>query len=204
MGDPATADRNGRQLGYAAAAALEALPPPASQFVFSGVVASGANLGTWAYRPLDSIAQARSARLVPHMIQVPLQRKALLTAVDPPGADGGDPLAEAEKARGVPTSRPPSATTRSARCRSGSGASATRCCWPARTAYSSMQVELRRRFARLPLLVLGCTNGGVGYLPPRESYGSGLYQERQSPFAPGCLEQTIAAAERALEQIAAG
>lgn len=205
VGDPATADRNGRQLGYAAAAALEALPPPASQFVFSGVVASGANLGTWAYRPLDSIAQARSARLVPHMIQVPLQRKALLTAVDPPGADGGDPLAEAEKA------------SRRADIQAALGDDPI-CQMPLwlwrlgdalllacpNEAYSSMQVELRRRFARLPLLVLGCTNGGVGYLPPRESYGSGLYQEQQSPFAPGCLEQTIAAAERALEQIAAG
>ena len=53
VGDPAVADRNGRQLGYAAAAAIEALPPPATRFAYTGIVASGANLGTWEYRPCE-------------------------------------------------------------------------------------------------------------------------------------------------------
>jgi hypothetical protein len=51
------------------------------------------------------------------------------------------------------------------------------------------------------LFVLGCTNGTVGYLSPRATYGSGLYQEQQSPFLPGCLEQTIEAAALALEAL---
>ena len=45
------------------------------------------------------------------------------------------------------------------------------------------------------------TNGGVGYLPPRETYGSGRYQEQQSPYAPGCLEQSIEAAADALSEL---
>lgn len=53
-GDTAVADRNGRILGYAAAAAIEALPPAATKFVYTGIVASGANLGTWAYQPASS------------------------------------------------------------------------------------------------------------------------------------------------------
>ena len=57
--------------------------------------------------------------------------------------------------------------------------------------YSVFQVELRRRFAGTPLLVLGTTNRTMGYLSPRETYGTGPYQEQQSPFAPGCLEQTM-------------
>ncbi len=60
--------------------------------------------------------------------------------------------------------------------------------------YSVFQTELRRRFAGTPVFVLMTTNGGVGYLPPRETYGSGRYQEQQSPYAPGCLEQSIEAA----------
>jgi hypothetical protein len=67
--------------------------------------------------------------------------------------------------------------------------------------YAVFQVELRRRFAGTPLLVLMTTNGGVGYLPPRETYGTGRYQEQQSPFAPGCLEQTIDAAAEVLAQL---
>jgi len=67
--------------------------------------------------------------------------------------------------------------------------------------YSSFQVELRRRFAGIPVLVLMTTNGGVGYLPPRHTYGSGRYQEQQSPYAEGCLEQATEAAAAALEPL---
>ena len=63
------------------------------------------------------------------------------------------------------------------------------------------QVELRRRLAGTPLLVLGVTNRTMGYLSPEDTYGTGLYQEQQSPFAPGCLEQTIEAAAAALEEL---
>ena len=68
-------------------------------------------------------------------------------------------------------------------------------------AYSVLQVELRRRFAGTPLLVLGITNGTLGYLSPRESYGSGRYQEQQSPYRAGCLEETIEAAARGLDEL---
>ena len=67
--------------------------------------------------------------------------------------------------------------------------------------FSAYQVELRRRFPGVPVLVLTTTNGGVGYLCPRETYGSGLYQEQQSPYAPGCLEETIDAAAAALTRV---
>ena len=53
-GDTAVADRNGRILGYAAAAAIEALPPAANKFVYTGIVASGTNLGTWGYKPASA------------------------------------------------------------------------------------------------------------------------------------------------------
>src|SRR5207302_773883 len=53
VGDPAVADRNGRQLGYAVLAALESLSPPLTRFEYQGPVVSGATLGTWAHVPLD-------------------------------------------------------------------------------------------------------------------------------------------------------
>lgn len=202
VGDPAVADRNGRQLGYAAAAAIEALPPPGQQLVYRGVVASGANLATWEYRPLDPASQARCAQLTQRVAHVDLARKPTLTAVDPPGSDGGDPVAEAEKAMrrtfiqaalgDDPVYKMPIWAWRL-------GDALLIAC--PNEAYSQMQTELRARFAGRPVLVLGCTNGTVGYLPPRDRYGSGLYQEQQSPFLPGCLEQTIAAATRAMEAL---
>lgn len=202
VGDPAVADRNGRQLGFAAAAAIEALPPPATHLVYTGVVASGANLATWRYRPIDPPAQARCTRLRSNITQIPLQRRVNLDPIDPPGADGGDPVAEAEKAL----------RRTFLKAALGDDPIHQMSIWTWRLgdalivacpneAYSVMQTQLRARFPYNPVLVLGCTNGTVGYLPPRNIYGSGLYQEQQSPFAPGCLEQTIEAAILALEAL---
>src|SRR5207244_2163726 len=70
VGDPAVADRNGRQLGYAAAAAIEALPPAAARFVYTGIVASGANLGTWEYQPCEPAQLAESSRLAAQLTAV--------------------------------------------------------------------------------------------------------------------------------------
>ncbi|MCS7290612.1 MAG: hypothetical protein NZ699_15895 [Roseiflexus sp.] len=202
VGDPAIADRNGRQLAYAAAAALEALPPPASRFVYTGVVASGANLATWEYQPLDAFARRRCAILHYHRTIVPLPRKPTLEPIDPPGSDRSDAIAEAEKAL----------RRRLLQDSLGDDPVYPMTLWFWRLgdallvacpneAYSQMQIEIRSRFCRQPVLVLGCTNGALGYLPPRHVYGSGLYQEQQSPFLPGCLEQTIAAAISELERL---
>lgn len=202
VGDPAVADRNGRQLAYAAAAAIEALPPPASRFVYTGVVASGANLATWEYRPLDPADRARCATLRQQCAIVPLQRKPMLEPIDPPGANRGDPIAEAEKA----------SRRKWLQAALGDESVYPMTLWFWRLgdallvacpneAYAQMQIELRARFHHQPVLVLGCTNGTLGYLPPRDAYGSGLYQEQQSPFLPGCLEQTIAAAISGLEHL---
>ncbi|HEX4147728.1 MAG TPA: hypothetical protein VHY20_02020, partial [Pirellulales bacterium] len=60
--DVAVADRNGRQLGYAAMAAIEALPPPATRYQFQGAVVSGATVGLWAHMPLDASERQPLAR----------------------------------------------------------------------------------------------------------------------------------------------
>src|SRR5712692_595767 len=54
VGDTAIADRNGRQLGYAALSALEAIPPAGTRFVYAGPVVSGTMIGTWKHVPLDA------------------------------------------------------------------------------------------------------------------------------------------------------
>ncbi|MCB0156416.1 MAG: hypothetical protein KDF65_16585, partial [Anaerolineae bacterium] len=61
VGDPAIADRNGRQLAYAALSALESMDPPATDFAYQGPVVSGATLGTWAAVPLTEARQAEVA-----------------------------------------------------------------------------------------------------------------------------------------------
>src|SRR5262249_26183723 len=56
VGDPAIADRNGRQLGHAALSALATLPPPGTRFEYLGRVVSGATLGDWGHVPLPAAA----------------------------------------------------------------------------------------------------------------------------------------------------
>src|SRR5881296_1325432 len=50
--DTAVADRNGRQLGFAALSVLTALPAAGTRFRYAGPVVSGATLGAWAHEPL--------------------------------------------------------------------------------------------------------------------------------------------------------
>jgi len=199
VGDVAVADRNGRQLGYAAAAAIEALPPPGTRFVYTGIVASGANLGTWEYRPCEPAQLAEAARLEAQLGHADVRRKDEPAVVESLTDATPDSVQEREKALrreflelalgDGPTHRMPLWTWRLGE--------ALLVALP-NEAYSGFQVELRQHFAGTPVLVVTTTNGGVGYLCPRETYGSGLYQEQQSPYAPGCLEDAIDAAADAL------
>ena len=202
VGDPAVADRNGRQLGHAAAAALEGLPPAGTRFVYTGIVASGANLGTWEYQPCDAEELRVSEQLAAHLSHVPLRRKEDLGVVESLTGATPDSLQEQEKAL----------RRRFMSQALGDNPVYEMPIWAWRLGgallvalgnepYSVFQVELRRRLAGTPLLVLGVTNRTIGYLSPEGTYGTGLYQEQQSPFAAGCLEQTIEVAAAALDKL---
>lgn len=202
VGDTSVADSNGRQLGYAAAAAIENLPPAGTQFVYTGIVASGANLGTWEYQPCDTAQREASERLAALVRPVELQRKEDIGVVE--SASGATPDSVQEREKALRRQFLAQAL--------GDGPTYTMPLWIWRLGgallvaipnepYSVFQVELRRRLAGTPLLVLGTTNRTMGYLSPEDTYGTGLYQEQQSPFAPGCLEQTIEAAAEGLEEL---
>jgi neutral/alkaline ceramidase-like enzyme len=202
VGDTDVADRNGRQLGYAAAAAIESLPPPGTRFVYTGIVASGANLGTWEYQRFDDGQLQASEQLAARLSHVELRRKESLGVVDSLSSATPDSVQEQEKALrrrflsealgDSPVYMMPVWTWRLG--------GAMLVAVP-NEPYSVFQVELRRRFDGTPLLVLGVTNRTMGYLSPADTYGTGLYQEQQSPFEPGCLEETIEVAARALDDM---
>jgi len=205
VGDTSVADRNGRQLGHAAVAAIEALPPAGTRFVYTGIVASGANLGTWEYRPSEPAQLAESGRLAALLTDVELRRKDEPAIVESLTDAKPDAVQEREKALrraflelalgDGPTHRMPLWTWRLGE--------ALLIAVPDEL-YSVFQTELRRRFEGVPVFVLTTTNGGVGYLCPRETYGSGRYQEQQSPYAPGCLEDAIEASAGALARVQRG
>jgi len=68
--------------------------------------------------------------------------------------------------------------------------------------YSVLQAELQARFPYIVVMVSPhSSNLQVAYLLPRDRYGLGLYQEKPSPLAPGCLEVLIEDVGQRLEQV---
>ena len=131
VGDTAVADRNGRQLGYAAAAAIESLPPPgpASSTRGSSRRAPTSAPGSTSRATPSRYAPASSWRRVWTTSSSGARRtSASSTASRLPTRcrSGRRRCAGASSARR-------SATVRSTRCRSGRGGSATRCWSPSRT-----------------------------------------------------------------------
>ncbi|MCC7161815.1 MAG: neutral/alkaline non-lysosomal ceramidase N-terminal domain-containing protein [Anaerolineae bacterium] len=201
--DTAVADRNGRILGYAAAAAIEALPPAGQKFVYTGIVASGTNLGTWAYQPASAEELGDVERIEGEPLVVDLPRK------DPPSLD-----ALLAKYDATDNRREKEVLQRQIMIQRALGPDPEHHMelrvWRLGPAglvasqnepYSDLQTTLRQRFPDMPLFVLALTNGAVGYMPPQETYGQGRYQEWQSPYKPGCLERVTESATEGLKKL---
>lgn len=210
-GDPAVADQNGRQLGYAALSALEALPTPGTDLIYTGAVASGALLGTWAERPVDPERSEQIRHWVVRDERIPIPYRADLPELatletelahwtrldlgDSHEVDGSglDPHAEAEKARRALERRHslPAGDRypyRVSLIRMGDSVWVSVQGEP----YSLLQTELRRRFPQLTILVASISNSwSPAYLPPEDAWGDGRYQEKIAILQRGCLETVI-------------
>jgi hypothetical protein len=69
--------------------------------------------------------------------------------------------------------------------------------------YQILQTTLRRRFPNVPIVVATVVNGSAAhtYLPTRETYDTGIYQETVALFAAGCLERLIEELQVAVSDI---
>jgi hypothetical protein len=222
VGDPAVADRNGRQLGFAALSGLEGLPPPGTRFEYAGPVVSGATLGTWGHRPLDAAALARQARWGSHRFVVELPYRPDLPSPDETRAELAEWQAEEEKARAAGDAG------RVRECRAHAERMtrqlARLVALPAGAAYpyavtalrlgdalwvltpgelyQSFQTTLRGRFPDAALVVATVTDDWQpGYVPPAASYGHGIYQESIAAVGPGGLERLTEAVARELRTL---
>jgi hypothetical protein len=63
-------------------------------------------------------------------------------------------------------------------------------------AFTDLQMELRRRFPELAVIVTNDTNGTYNYLPPAAYYGNGAYEQDCADFGPGSLEIVTMVATR--------
>jgi hypothetical protein len=220
-GDLAVADQNGRQVAYAALAALEALDPPGHDFAYAGPVISGATLGAW-QNTAHTGARANATAIfaggaettelpqkpLPARTDLETEMRDLLdsqAAADAAGdaAAARDYGARAERSRrwlqriqGLPPG--PAYPLYFSVHRMGDAF------WVATGAepYNLLQTALRARFAAHPIVVtVVAGDPGVAYLLPRDRYGLGLYQEEPSILAPGCLERLIEAIATRIETL---
>jgi hypothetical protein len=210
VADVQTADRNGRELGHAALAAIESLPPPRTRFVYTGPVVSGATLGSWAHRPLDESALrskadwrlARFAIDLPYRPDLPRRDETLAnrerwSAEEAQAREGGD-LAKSRDCRAM-VERADRQLARLAALPPGDRFPMP--VWLAKIGdavwlgvecehYQHLQTALRGRFPRVPIVVMTLCNGSrAAYLPTRDAYGKGIYQESIAVLAPGSLER---------------
>lgn len=214
VGDVAVADRNGRQLGHAALAVLESLPPPRTYFEYTGPLVSGATIGTWAHRPLtppqlEQKACWRGARWtidLAHRPDLPTadQVRAERTrweAEEAAAQQRGD-AADAARCRAL-VERQTRLSNRLADLPAGRSFAYPIVLWQMGDAwwvavegepYQLLQTALRNRWPDRPIVVAELANGSrCAYLPPAEIFGKGIYQESIAVLAPGSLEAIITA-----------
>lgn len=221
VGDTNVADRNGRQLGYAALAALEGLPAPLTRYEYRGPVISGATIGVWQHVPLDEVQRNRLARWSVESFRVDLPLRPDLPTIDGAQAE----IAALEQQEKQAHARGEESIARDRRAQIErlnrwltrlKGLPAGNTCplhgMIARLGdvslvllesehYQRLQTTLRQRLHPRPIVVGTVVNGSVHtYLPGREVYGTGTYQETVAVLAPGCLETVI---DRLGDQLAA-
>jgi hypothetical protein len=225
VGDTAVADRNGRQLGFAALSGLEAIPPPGTYFEYAGPVVSGAILGTWKHRPVEPARakwyetwERRDLTVnLPYRLELPTQEAtrselARWQAEEAAARAAADTVRLSEcRARAEQMTRqlarlvslpegkayPLSVTV----ARLGGAV------WVFTSGelYQQFQLALRSRFPGLAIMIATVTNDWQpGYLPAAGSYGYGIYQELIAAVAPGALETLTEVVSREIQNLAGG
>lgn len=188
VGDPAVADRHGRELGYAALATLNGMEPPRTKLSYAGVVESGAPLAVWKHEPAEPSQHLRAMR---SSVALPIKSW--------PSAE------ELENERRICTDHAVQERLRrklNIRLSLGDGPTfdlpvhvwqigdavlVGSCC----EAYSVLQRELRQRFPDTTIVSMNLVNGSIGYVPPTELYDEDLYSVWQTPFDRGSYERLL-------------
>jgi hypothetical protein len=222
VGDVATADRNGRQVGYAAVSTLEALSPSGTKFVYAGPVVSGATLGTWKHELLAT-PEADAAAIFRHQTaKLDLAYRPDLPTIDETKRELERWRNEEQTARAAGEAallRDAHAeverrTRRLLRLETlPAGKSYPYSFTVARTGgllwivapgelYQILQLQLRRRFPNYAVVVATIADDWQpGYLPESGTYGLGIYQEQIAVVAAGSLESLVERAAGELESL---
>jgi hypothetical protein len=198
-GDPALADRHGRELGHAALATLTPLRSGKTHLRFAGVMESGAPLGLWenCAQPANSHLQAKAVSIeLPLKSDLPTLAEIEQSLAHKPDGFQHTRLMRAKRVR-ESVGEGPVLSVKIWLWRWGDAAL---CALPFE-AYSVFQTELRSLFPNVPLFVLNIANGHLGYIPPAPLYDLDLYTVWQTPLANGAHEKILTSVRDGLRML---
>lgn len=222
VGDTSVADRNGRQVGFAALSVLDGMNPAETDQVYQGPVFSGATLGNWRHQPWTDKRRAETTVAKVAALTVPLPYLPSLPKLADAEQRHGEVIAEEKSAREL--GRSDEAATLRAKVErqrrlldrirplpKGDNYPLPAWAWQWGDAfwiasegepYHFVQSELIRRFPHRPLIAITLANGtNVSYMPTREAYSKPqLYQPEVAIVAPGGLETLTNALGRQLSE----
>ena len=224
VGDTTIADRNGRQVGYAALSTLTTLPPSGTEYRYLGPVISGTAIGTWKHEPISGDAVVRTHDWHWEQLVIDLPYRHDLPTVEQTISEREHWLGEEARAHAskdllrvrdcrAQVEQRTRQLTRLTNLVPGSTYPITvrlgilgDSIWvfvPGEL-YQIFQLTIRERFADHPVFVTTLTNDWQpGYIPPASAYGYEIYQEVIAATAPGCLEVLMETISRRLKHLLA-
>ncbi len=220
VGDLEVADRNGRQLGYAALSALCDLPAPNRRFQYTGPRESGATLGTWSWTRLSREEERRSSRWklrrwavdLPYR-KMPYTREQVVSELERCRAGEERARAAGDDARAgdfrALAEQQGRRLQRLEFLPAGESLPYSIWLWSIGDAfwlavegepYQMLQRALRERFPGVPIVVASLANGArANYMIPAGAYGTGRYPDTIAVLAKGSLETVIDEAGNQIE-----
>lgn len=192
QGETAVAERQGRQLGYAALSVLEGMIPPGQQLNFGGIKESGARLAYWRHGPLQESPSMRQIDTRDVPFKLPIKPDwPTLAEFETLHAETDDRVMKERYFRRIGSRR---------RVGDGSHYDASFAFWrfgdfivttTPNEMYSIYQRSLRESCPDYKIAVCNLVNGSSGYVVPADLYDSDLYQAEMTPFAPDTLAASI-------------
>ena len=198
VGEIDIADHHGRQLGFAALAALAGMNKPGSRLEFIKAVESGAPLGYWEPVPYQVSTELS---VTSEKTNLPTKPWPTLSELDAAIATETDSFARERLFR---------KKSISALMSTGSGISLTSYGWRIGNilvvgaqceVYSYWQKTIRSKYPDYGVVAITCVDyEAIGYVVPDELHDLNLYQAWQPPFGKGVMQALIAGSESVLNK----
>ena len=198
VGEANVADHHGKQLGYAALAALAGMNEAGTRLEFIKAVESGAPLGYW--EPVD-YQVCTDVAVVAEETSLPTKPWPTIEELDSAISHESDSFARERLFRKKSIAALMSA---------GSGISLTSYGWRIGNilfvgaqceVYSQWQVTLRSKYPDFGVVAITCVDyEAVGYVVPDELHDLNLYQAWQPPFGKGVMQALLAGSERVMNK----